>query len=84
LQKVNRGIIFRSSDRETDMLTIAKKEVGDHAVSIIEGQNWDGRTVYLVEKLYIPQGRQMVVKRFFNKQAAAAFGRGLIAQMAAH
>jgi hypothetical protein len=63
------------------MLTIAKKKIGDHAVSIIQAKSWDGKTVYVVEKLYLPHGRQVAAKRFFNKDAAAKYGRGLISEM---
>jgi len=66
------------------MKTIARKEIGDFAVQIIQGKSWDGKTVYLVNKSIIKGtmlGKTSGSKRFFNKELAARYGRELVREM---
>lgn len=64
------------------MKTIAQKVVGDFRVQITEVPgHWNGKVAYVVDKVFLPDLKQVALKRFFNKESAARFGRGLIREM---
>lgn len=62
------------------MRRIAKREISGYTISMFEGRSWDGKPVWLVEKLRVDDLKQVAVKRFFRKSTAAAFGRALLAK----
>lgn len=64
------------------MRTIAKKVVGEYAVSVTEMTRvYDGRKVYVVDKTDTMFLRQVALQRFFKKENALNYGRKLVQEM---